>query len=184
MKLKDIIYIAIILLITSFGAKVYFDIRADRERWIENFKQQKFEKNKLLRLTKKEMRQNEVLTDKNNKLLDSLKIKPKRIKEFETVYVTNIDTVHDTIKIKEPPPDYEYQPFEIKENCFKISGVAPCDFIIQEKSYNDTVFIIEFEKRRHLWGVNWLPRWGRLEHNLSTESKCSETKVEKLKLIK
>ncbi len=178
MKLKDIIYIVIILLIIGFGANILSGQQAKLKQTRESYAAElSAEKNKYIRLDRYMSRRLDMYAAKVARMSDSLKIKPRYIQDVVEVEITRTDTVRDTVKIQAPPPDFTWETFSITDNCMTVAGIAPCDVIFTEKSYRDSLFLFKHETRRRLFGWNWTPKWGRKEIDITTHSNCSDIEV-------
>ena len=124
--LREIIYIIIILLIAGLA---YFIIQDKHEKLTDmrsNYEQELSDyDNKIIKMDRHYKRRFARYETRLSKLSDSLKIKPQRIKEVVTVEVHSVDTIRDTVKIHEPPPDYSWETFTISDECFTISVLPP-----------------------------------------------------------
>ena len=119
---------------------------------------------------------------KQSAVLDSLKTKWKHVPEISTVYLTNTDTVIDTVHMAQiipMMPDLDFQSWEITDGCFGLSGKSYFDFTIERKSYTDTLFIVQVSgERRRLFGWKWTPYWGHKKADtVKTWSNCGDVRA-------
>jgi type II secretory pathway pseudopilin PulG len=189
MKVKTLI-IEILLLIVLLGAiGILAKTAVNQKQRIKVLKENtenlaQMEQSYTVKLLKSQ--QNEAtlrrMFQKQSAILDSLKTKWADVPRVSTVYVTNTDTVTDTVHVPQfiaIETDWEYQDWHITDGCFDLSGKAYMDFTIEQKSYTDTLFIVPVSgERRRLFGWSWTPRWGRQKPDtVRTWSNCGDVRA-------
>ena len=178
LQLKDIIYIAIIVSIAFLGIKFISDTKQKLNQSRQSYAQElSAEKEKYIKFDRYMQKRLDVYAAKVSQLADSLKIKPKYIQDVVEVEISHVDTVRDTVFIRTPPPEFAWEQFTLDDGCMTVSGISPCDLIITEKSYNDSLFLFKYDQRSHLFGWKFLPKWGRKETEIKTHSVCGDVEV-------
>jgi hypothetical protein len=174
------------MLLGIIGIKKYADNQKDRaDRMTENYSKLE-DNNKQLELTYKELndRQLETIT----RLSDSLDIKPKTIEKIVTVTV--IDSIPYPVETFVEKIDSNTYKFKRDTGCFKIRGrVFILDsipnVIIDKLEYNNVIDYVVYLQRKQweLWFIK-SRLFGRKEAELEIITKCGESTVEEVKLIK
>jgi len=185
--LNKILFILIIVLgIGCFISYTNWQSNKERaDRMTVNYKEA-VKDNHELNLKYKELTDEQ--RNKIDKLTDSLKIKPKTVKEFvEVVIVDSIPYPVETIVTKIDSNTFE---FNRDTACFHIKGLTKITstspiITITELTYNNTVDYIVYTQRRE-WKFLFIKcRWfGKKETKLEVVPECGETTVQKINLIK
>lgn len=188
MNLLTKISIALIILL-SIATTIFFvqwQKNKDRaDRMSLNYKEVVNENNEL-NLAYEEL--NVIQKERIDNVIDSLKVKVKRVKEY--VYIHTTDTIHDTIQVQltiiEP---FTYE-FTKDTACFHVQGLVNNKNevpILQftKLDYNNTVEYLIYQQRRK-WKFLFIKSrfLGKKENKLETISKCGESTVQKINLIK
>lgn len=184
-KFKDAIYLVIIILLIIGFIKVLGN-KIEQLHNIQNNFEEKAQQDSIeyVKLDKYYTDKLELYQSRIDSLREKLDIKPEHIENVVETVVHDIDTVRDTIKIQEPPPDYEWEFFKSKTECFEIEGYSPCDLMITCREYRDTLTIFKYKRRRRLFGWKWTPHWGKFEEDFKTHSKCGDIKVKWMERVK
>ena len=131
---------------------------------------------------------NQIQKKRIDRLTDSLKIKPQKVKEY--VYVNIYDTIHDTIRVElkliEP---FTYK-FSKDTACFSIEGLINNKNDIPEMQFtqlyysNNVEYLIYWERKK--WEFMFIKSrlFGKKENQLEVISKCGYSTVQKINIIK
>ncbi len=191
MTIKLEIRIAIILIILGLAVALFFSISKTQKQnqkikvlMENNEKLAQAEQSYTIRLIKAQQNTKslEKMFQNQTRILDSLKTKWKNVPQLTTVYIANTDTIVDTVRITQiipMMPNIEMQKWDIKEGCFELSGKSYFDFVIEQKKYIDTMYIVIVSgERRHLFGWKCMPQWGRKNQDtIRTWSNCGDIKA-------
>lgn len=136
-------------------------------------------------LTKKEFKVfYRSLIDTINKKIDG--IKPKNITRVTNIY----QTYHDTTIYNYVSPMVSPGVFDISyvDTCFGFSGLfnlQDTTVHLTEKWFSNDIHIIDFWKRRNLFGLKWLPKIGRKLYYRKTIDNCNgDFRIENIKIVK
>jgi len=177
----------VIALGISLGAVINSSIKQKHRanRMTEQY-QKSLNDNKSLELTYKELNSDQ--RDRIKELSDSLDIKPKKIKEYVNIYIT--DTIIDTVFAEVTRVDSNTYAFAKDTACFMVKGlvhITPIAPIIQitELQYSNTIEYIVYLNRRE-WKFLFVRSkfLGKKYVDIDVIQECGTAKVEDVKLIK
>lgn len=181
----------LLLLVVMLGVSLFFtgkyaiNKKADYVRVNNNY-QESVEKNKQIVATYEEL--NKVQKKKISDLADSLKVKPKFIKEVILVNVG--DTIRDTIPVEVVKVKPFVYTFSKDTACFSIDGIinnedkAP-KLSFTKLQYNNEISGVLYIQRKQwkMWFIK--SRFlGQKEAKLETFSECGTSTIEDIKIIK
>lgn len=143
------------------------------------------EKARLINLTDDELEK--ALTEKLELkwVLDSLKKNPKVVKEIH--YIKSIKEVKDTVRIVRTINVKDTTLSSTFENCGVMAkftwaeGDTAGEWEVKDKT---SLAIIGINERRKLWGVNFFPRWGRMEYSVHVLNQCQDSIITNYKLTR
>lgn len=182
--MKQIFIYILLSIILALALLFGVDQCQRKQLWKENYEaESNINEVKNIYLTKSEMK--EYLENNQDYLLDTIsklvnfKVTHKNINE-----ITNLTyqyEVTDTIKLA-PEPEKTYLTFNYDAECWGFSAyLYDSTFYLTKKYFNTESKIIDFWKRRPLWNINKLPRWGKKEAFRETLDKCSgDITIEKI----
>lgn len=181
-----ILFILSLMFFSGFLMNKVIEYRDNYKRMESMYKETE-NANKLLSL-----KHDELLISTQNRikeLSDSLKIKPKKIKEYVTVVVKD-STLKDTFEVETFIKDTNIYQFNKDTACFSINGfIDNTDSIpslyFTGLYYDNKIEYIIYEQRKE-WNFLFIRSrfLGKKETQLHTFSKCGESTVEDIKIIK
>lgn len=185
-----IIAVLALLLLLTGQSILYKKAKEERNRHESNYLElQQFSASKIqqLTLTSKEFKAQ--MSDSTKKLLAELEIKPKKVIEYRTITVKDIDTVFVELPvIQEIDSTYS---FIDTAGCFTVQGLVQTSFLsdprvyITHKEYDNSTQYILFSQREKYKFLFWKWRlFGKKSTKLEIVPECGEVEYRTINIVK
>lgn len=159
-------------------------LRNSNTRTLKNLKDKNQE---ALYIAQTRAQKQEALTKDMLKTLDSLSIKVNGLQSIKTIEVqkTVYDTVHqyDTIYKMLEGTDIPKTFTRTPDSCITINGEFTPQGLQLKVKRNIKITDYSYYKRRDLWGVKALPKWGRKEFYQTLTTNCGDTVKNNQKIV-
>lgn len=188
---KYLIGILVVLLIAiSSISKMWINERNNAVRWEENSSQlENYYNGELSQIKLKSSEFKDHMADSTKKLLDSLKIAPKKVIEYVTIHHYSIDTVYvnvPTVRVN----DSTYV-FSDTTKCFVTSGeIITSDpdhqLIINNREYRNTeqYFLYKNKESFKFIGLSIKKFWKKSFNDLEIINECGDSQVKRIEVSK